>query len=116
MNYEEISGKLEGEYHKAFDEVEAYAILKNYVGEEKEEMMMNLLDMLLTAQTEGKDAEKIVGTDIIKFCENYFSVYDKRKGKLEQIFFMLSMYSWLGFTQALLKEYISLLHWQASCL
>ncbi|MCM1273502.1 MAG: DUF1048 domain-containing protein [Clostridium sp.] len=96
MSYMDMEEKLEGEYRRVFDEVEAYAIIKNYAGEGKEELMMNLLDMLLTAQTEGKEAEKIVGNDVRKFCEDYFTAYDKKKGRLEQISYMLSMYAWLG--------------------
>ncbi|MCM1399968.1 MAG: DUF1048 domain-containing protein [Clostridium sp.] len=96
MDYTELSQKLEGEYRRVFDEVEAYAIIKNYAGEGKEELMMNLLDMLLTAQEEGKEAEKIVGNDVRKFCKDYFTAYDKKQGRLEQICYMLSMYAWLG--------------------
>ncbi len=105
MSYMDMKEKLEGEYQRIFDEVEAYAIINNYAGEGKEELMMNLLDMLLTAQTEGKGAERIVGNDVRKFCEDYFTAYDKQKGKLEQIFFMITMYAWLGLANCILDMF-----------
>ena len=72
MDYRVISVKLEGEYRKVFEEVEAYTMVKRYEGEGNDELMMNLLDMLLTAQEEGKEPEKIIGSDVKKFCEEYF--------------------------------------------
>lgn len=95
MDYEAISGKLEGQYRKIFEEVEAYAILKNYAGEGQEELMMNLLDMLLTAQEEGKEPEKIIGFSVKKFCEDYFTAYDKKAGWMEQLVKTLFLYAWL---------------------
>ena len=102
MDYEAISGKLEGEYRKVFEEVEAYAMLKNYVGEGKKELMMNLLDLLLTAQEEGKAPAKLVGADVKRFCEDYFSAYDKRKGWLDRLIGGLSLYAWLGLFNCIL--------------
>lgn len=110
MDYEEISGKLEGEYRKIFEEVEAYAMLKNYVGEGKEELMMNLLDLLLTAQTEGKEPVRIVGSDIKRFCKDYFSAYDKKAGRIEWLISGLSLYAWLGVFNCILDLFDDDMH------
>lgn len=96
MDYRIISMKLEGEYRKVFEEVEAYTMVKRYEGEGNNELMMDLLDMLLTAQEEGKEPEKIIGPNVKKFCEEYFSVYDKRADRIEQMVKSLKWYAWLG--------------------
>lgn len=110
MDYEAISGKLEGEYRMVFEEVEAYATLKNYVGEGKEELMMNLLDMLLTAQTEGKVPARIVGSDVKRFCDDYFSAYDKKAGRIERLVSGLTLYAWLGLFNCILDLFDDDMH------
>lgn len=96
MDYRIIAMKLEGEYEKVFEEVEAYTIVKNYAGEGNDELMMDLLDMLLTAQEEGKEPEKIIGSDVKKFCEEYFSVYDIKADRIDRSIRMLVWWAWLG--------------------
>ena len=44
--------KLEGEYKEAFERVEAYAMLRGVDSETQEDRLMNLVDLLLTAQVE----------------------------------------------------------------
>lgn len=84
ISYVLLKDKLEGEYKQAFDKVEIYSIVRNIDSKTDEEMMMNLLDMMLTAQKEGKPVEKIVGKDIETFCKEYFQNYDW-KNRLQEI-------------------------------
>lgn len=74
-NYIYLKDELTGKYKEAFEKVEIYSDMRNVDYDTHKEMMMNLLDMLLTAQKEGKPVEKIVGKDIKLFCKNYFSGY-----------------------------------------
>lgn len=67
--------KLKGEYNQVFDRVEGYTIIRNIDEDTKEEMLMNLVDLLYSAQLDGKPAEKIVGKDIDQFCKEYFRDY-----------------------------------------
>lgn len=67
--------KLEDEYKEAFSKVEAYSVVQGVKEEDEEEMLANLVDMLYTAQVEGKPVEKIIGNDIEKFCKQYFAEY-----------------------------------------
>lgn len=67
--------KLEGEYKEAFERVEAYAMLRGVDSETQEDRLMNLVDLLLTAQVEQKPVEKIVGKNIRHFCKDYFGDY-----------------------------------------
>lgn len=76
MNYLMLKDKLKGEYAKVFDKVQLYVEVRNMNGTIVEDMMMNLLDMLLTAQDEEKPADKIIGNDIEKFCQSYFEEYN----------------------------------------
>lgn len=72
--------KLKGEYLEAFDKVELYGLVSSSIREERyEDCMMNLLDMLLTAQENGKPVGKIIGNDIESFCKSYFEGYSFRE-------------------------------------
>lgn len=73
--------KLAGEYREVFLKVEAYAFMCGMSEEEQEDLLENLVDMLYSAQTDGKSVEKIIGKDIEKFCKQYFEGYS-RFGKL----------------------------------
>lgn len=77
-NYILMKDKLNEDYRTAFEKVEMYAMAKNIDADTDSEMMMNLLDVLLTAQEDGTAAEKVIGTDVEKFCRSYFSDYTFR--------------------------------------
>jgi DNA-binding ferritin-like protein (Dps family) len=70
---------LTGEYRNVYEKVEIYALSTDTTQEEKDECMMNLLDSLLTAQKAGEPVEKIVGSDVESFCEEYFSSFFEEK-------------------------------------
>lgn len=67
--------RLEGEYREVFERAALYSEVRELDDETEQEMMMNLLDVLLTAQSEGKPVQKVVGGDIEEFCSSYFSGY-----------------------------------------
>lgn len=75
FDYIWLTDKLEGEYKEAFDKVEIYANLRNVDEDAQSDMMMELLDLFLTAQNEGKPVKKLIGPDLEKFCNSYFSSY-----------------------------------------
>ncbi len=83
MDYIWLSDKLKGEYRDVFSKAEVYAEIRNISGDSLNDMMMDLLDFMLTAQNEGKPVEKIVGSDIEKFCGEYFSNYTIKNHLLE---------------------------------
>ncbi|MCD8119107.1 MAG: DUF1048 domain-containing protein [Lachnospiraceae bacterium] len=64
---------LTGEYRQVFERVESYAMLEGVGQNAQDEMLANLLDLLYTAQTEGKPATKITGPDVERFCRDYFA-------------------------------------------
>ncbi len=75
VSYVLYKDKLKDAYLKAFDYVEAYAVAMDVPDQDLEEMLNHLLDTLYEAQENGKPVEKIVGSDLKQFCENYFQDY-----------------------------------------
>lgn len=71
-----MAEQLNGEYKVVFDKAELYGSIKNVPEDVKADMMMNLFDVLLTAQTEARSTKKVIGNDIEKFCEDYYANYN----------------------------------------
>lgn len=76
MNYSVLTDNLKGEYKKAFEQVELYGTLQGIGEEIMNDKMVNLYDMLLTAQQEERPVEKIIGKSTEVFCKDYFEDYD----------------------------------------
>lgn len=75
QGYIMLEDKLQGEYKEAFQQVEMYSST-NLIGVDADsELMMELLDHMLTAQEAGQPVSDIVGEDIKLFCKNFFSEY-----------------------------------------
>ncbi|MBE6586964.1 MAG: hypothetical protein E7647_00955 [Ruminococcaceae bacterium] len=65
--------KLKGSYISVFSEVELY-VNSLYIDEpSKEERLLQLVEVFLTAQEEGKPAEKIVGRSVEEFSRTFCS-------------------------------------------
>lgn len=75
MNVNEMEKNLTGAYNEAFSTAVQYAMTKGYTKEKINESMSDLYDILLTAQEDGRPAEKVIGKDISYFCKNYFGKY-----------------------------------------
>ncbi len=67
-----MAKQLHGEYKAAFEWADVYSTSHDLTLEELDEKMMELYDLLLEAQNEEKEIEKIVGTDLELFCKNFF--------------------------------------------
>lgn len=83
MDYIWLEDKLEGEYKEVFDKAKIFADMQNVNGDTGDDMLMDLLDLLLTAQNEGKPIERIIGSDMEKFCRSYFSSYTMKNRLLD---------------------------------
>lgn len=70
--------QLKGEYQAVFDKIMLYGGVSFIDNALYEDMMMDLLDLFLTAQQDGKPVEKLVGGNVEKFCKNYFGHYTFR--------------------------------------
>lgn len=78
MDYTAMAEQLTGEYRTIFEKVELYSDMNGIPEEIKADRLMNLLDLLTTAEAEQKPAIEIIGSDIQTFCIEYFADYDMR--------------------------------------
>lgn len=109
QGYVLLTDKLQGEYKAAFEQVELYSTT-NLIGVDADsELMMELLDNMLTAQEEGKPVSQIVGDDIELFCTNFFSEY---KAGDRFVDFLKGVYriAWILFVFELLDLLLDLLY------
>jgi len=67
--------QLKGEYREVFAKAQAYTAIKNIEDAFAQDKLLELFDLLLTAQDEGKPVSRLVGNDANVFCKNYFSDY-----------------------------------------
>lgn len=79
MDYNYMAVQLRGEYREVFEKTEVYGVFSEVDTDIQDDRMMNLFDLLMTAQSEGKPVEKIVGPDMEKFCKEYYRSYDRRE-------------------------------------
>ena len=69
-SYEEYVGKLQGEYLEAFRKIELYFDSSELFAVDIDETMNEILDMMLMAQSENKQVEKVIGSDMKELCSN----------------------------------------------
>ncbi|MCH5268442.1 MAG: hypothetical protein J1E62_08875 [Lachnospiraceae bacterium] len=105
-NYMILEDKLEGDYKDAFKRADMYSLLVRIDEETREDMMMNLLDLLLSAQEEGKPAEKIVGKNLKTFCKNYFG-HDLRKRQFRDFLDGMYRMAWFSLIIELIDMFTS---------
>ena len=72
MSFFTLSEQLKEPYKGIFDRVYLYANVQEIPEEESDDAMLNLYDVLFTAQAENKPVEEIIGDDIETFCQSYF--------------------------------------------
>lgn len=95
-SYEEYVGKLQGEYLEAFRKIELYFDSSELFAVDIDETMNEILDMMLMAQSENKQVEKVIGSDMKEFCSNYVKEsYPKHTAKVTfsvSVCFLLLVY------------------------
>lgn len=84
IDYNAMAEQLTGEYRTIFEKVELYSDMNGIPEEIKADRLMNLLDLLTTAEADQKPAMEIIGSDIHTFCKDYFADYDMRS-KISEI-------------------------------
>ena len=65
--------KFTGEYKRAFAKISMYGTMTAIDSDKYEDRVMNIYDILLSAQEDGKPVEKIIGRDIEGFCRTYYA-------------------------------------------
>lgn len=102
MNTIFMAEQLEGEYREVFEKANLYACVKGIGTEMAEDRMMNLFDLLLTAQNHGKPVEKVIGKDVERFCNDYFEDYGIRE-RIKLIPEQFYSISWFVITYSVLE-------------
>ncbi len=75
LGYIAYKDKLNEEYKKVFDYIEAFGMADNIDNDTSNEWLMELMDSMLEAQKADEPVEKIVGKDIDRFCEDFYNRY-----------------------------------------
>lgn len=69
LTYRDYADKLEGEYREAYEKIYIYVNSFLTTGEEIEAAMNDIVDLLLSAQKDGKPVETVVGKDLQTFVK-----------------------------------------------
>lgn len=77
-----MAKQLSGEYRKVFEMADMYSTGNGGSEKVKSERMMDLYDMLMEAEAEGKPTEKIIGQDIEEFCKSFFKDESNKLGEI----------------------------------
>ncbi len=94
MDYNVMETQLNGEYREVFAKAQLYSTLKHIPDDVTGEKMSELYDLLLTAQTDKKPVNKLIGKDENKFLKNFFSDYTIRE-RLKSIPSVLYRWAWV---------------------
>ena len=101
MEFELMKEQLNGEYRKVFEAAWIYGIMKNVSNEMLIDRLTELYDILLTAQTEGRDVRRIAGSSTERFCKDLYGDYTPFD-RLKFIPRMIYTYAWCIFVIELL--------------
>ncbi len=96
MDFNVMETQLNGEYRHVFAKAQLYSTLKSISDDVAEEKMLELYDLLLTAQTDGKPVEKLVGKNQNKFIKNFFGDYTFAD-RLKNVPSVLYRWAWVIF-------------------
>lgn len=100
MEFELMKEQLKGEYRKIFEAAWIYGIMKNVSNEMLIDRLTEIYDILLTAQTEGRDVRRIAGTDTERFCKDLYGDYTLTD-RIKFIPRIMYTYAWWIFVIAL---------------
>lgn len=101
--------KLQPEYKAVFKQISDYVTANNMDELRNEEMLSEVMDTFLSAQTEGKPVEQVIGNDIKSFCEQLCSEIGMKSRiinfleAIQPIFTILAIFSILDLFEMLTK-------------
>lgn len=82
MDYTVMETQLKDEYRRVFSDAVLYGTMKNIPEDIFDEKMSELYDLLITAESENKPVQKLVGKDSSKFLKSFFgdlTIWDRLK-------------------------------------
>ncbi len=75
MEFQLMEEQLNGGYREVFSAVRVYGTMKNISPDVLTDRLTELYDVLLTAQTEGRDVKEVAGSDTERFCRDIYGDY-----------------------------------------
>lgn len=72
MEFEQMKQALTGEYQTVFSHAWVYGTMHQIGPEKLSDRLTELFDLLLTAQTENKTVQRVIGKDPEKFCRDFY--------------------------------------------
>lgn len=79
IDYDLMEEQLKNDYKEVFQTAKLYGLVRNIDTDVCDDMLMNLFDLLLTAQTKEKPVRSVIGSDVEKFCDEYFQDYNLKE-------------------------------------
>lgn len=106
LTYSDYADKLEGEYKEAYEKIYIYVNSFLTTGDEIEAAMNDMVDLLLSAQMDGKPVETVVGKDLQTFCKGVV----KGNKNLSGIILVMVLYISLTIVFAIFEGLAGLFH------
>ena len=85
MNPYEMAEQLNDQYRDVFEKATMYGAYNGVEKDVYEDKLMNLFDLLMEAQHEGRPVEKIIGGDVESFCKSYFMEDESEKWWIKRL-------------------------------
>lgn len=70
LTYEDYAEELHENYKTAYEDIKAYLEIMHFSDEDISETLGDVVELLLTAQTEGSPVKSVIGEDMAAFCRH----------------------------------------------
>lgn len=88
--------KLNEKNYTLFKQLTKYIKNSDLRGFEKEEILQQVMDMMLQAQSKENDIDKVIGNDYEEFCQSIIMEYSNTKNSIYKVFSFIQRYlAWL---------------------
>ncbi len=87
--------QLQDVYQETFETVKTYVNTSSIDEKTRSELLHSLLDLLLTAQEKGTPPEKVIGSDVERFCKTYCSATGTKEHVMYYLEKTMGVIHWL---------------------
>lgn len=88
--YEDYAKNLTGEYHDIYQQMSLYIIASLPPGDDGEEIMNEVIDLLLSSQVDKRPIKSVIGDDVKYFCDQMIESHNR--SLVEKIIKFLNFY------------------------
>lgn len=101
--YENYANKLTGEYHDIYQQISIYIAASLSPGDDGEEVMNEIIDLLLSAQEDMRPIDSVIGKDIQYFCDQMIASH--KRSLSEKLIRFLNFYRILALIGFILEGF-----------